>query len=174
MSQTNSIKDFPCQVSRTASWLSVVSPVALSKRPHGLLRAHAFVHTLSLVASTRWLCSPHMSRHIASLSPPPPPPNGLFLSTQPQEQVSATMQAALGASGVEGVFRRGCEHVMRVARRHSTTLSSLLHSVLLDPLVTWSPDRDQAGTKKVCCTSNIIHLHVAPLPRLRLCLCLQH
>ena len=73
------------------------------------------------------------------------------------------MQAALGATGVEGAFRRGCERVMRVARIHSTTLSGLLQSVLLDPLVAWSPDRDQAGTKKVCCTSSFMHLHVAHL-----------
>ncbi|KAL0031856.1 hypothetical protein WJX79_000268 [Trebouxia sp. C0005] len=63
-------------------------------------------------------------------------------------RLTHTLQAALGATDVEGAFRRGCEHVMRVARRHSTTLSSLLQSILLDPLVTWSPDRDQAGTKK--------------------------
>ncbi|KAL0019463.1 hypothetical protein WJX77_007420 [Trebouxia sp. C0004] len=63
-------------------------------------------------------------------------------------RLTHTLQAALGATGVEGAFRRGCEHVMRVARRNSTSLSSLLQSVLLDPLVTWSPDRDQAGTKK--------------------------
>jgi phosphatidylinositol kinase/protein kinase (PI-3 family) len=73
------------------------------------------------------------------------------------------MQAALGATGVEGAFRRGCEHIIRVARRHSTTLSSLLQSVLVDPLVTWLPDRDQAGTKKVCCSPNFMHLHAAHL-----------
>ncbi|KAL0054989.1 hypothetical protein WJX82_005498 [Trebouxia sp. C0006] len=63
-------------------------------------------------------------------------------------RLTHTLQAALGATGVEGAFRRGCEHIIRVARRHSTTLSSLLQSVLVDPLVTWLPDRDQAGTKK--------------------------
>lgn len=79
-----------------------------------------------------------------------PLPMGYLCRHNHREHLSATMQAALGATGVEGAFRKGCEHVMRVARRHSTTLSSLLQSVLLDPLVTWSPDRDQAASKKVC------------------------
>lgn len=93
-------------------------------------------------------CIPDMPTPLAS------PLDRSLLSTQPQRALvsNMSMQAAMGATGVEGAFRRGCEHVMRVARRHSTTLSSLLQSVLLDPLVTWSPDKDQAATKKVCCT----------------------
>ena len=59
------------------------------------------------------------------------------------------LQAALGITGVEGGFRQGCEHVLRVARQHSTTLSSLLQAILTDPLVAWAPDKQQAGSKKV-------------------------
>ena len=59
------------------------------------------------------------------------------------------MQAALGVTGMEGGFRQGCQHILRVARQHSTTLSSLLQAILVDPLVAWAPDKQQAGTKKV-------------------------
>ena len=59
------------------------------------------------------------------------------------------MQAALGATSVEGSFRTGCEHIMRVARQYSSTFNALLQSILLDPLVSWASDRQQASTKKV-------------------------
>lgn len=59
------------------------------------------------------------------------------------------MQAALGVTGVEGGFRQGCEHILRVSRQHSTTLSGLLHAILTDPLVTWAPGKQQASSKKV-------------------------
>ena len=54
-------------------------------------------------------------------------------------------------TGVDGSFRQGCEHILRVARKHSATLGSLLGSILRDPLVTWALDRQQAGSKKVSC-----------------------
>lgn len=59
------------------------------------------------------------------------------------------IQAALGVTGVEGGFRQGCEHILRVARQHSGTLSSLLQAILTDPLVTWAPGKQQASSKKV-------------------------
>ena len=59
------------------------------------------------------------------------------------------VQAALGVTGVEGGFRQGCEHILRVARHHSSTLSSLLQAILTDPLVTWAPSKQQASSKKV-------------------------
>lgn len=68
------------------------------------------------------------------------------------------MQAALGAAGVEGPFRKGCEHIMRVVRGHSATLHSLLQSLLLDPLVAWTPDRQQAGNKKVKLDLHLKHV----------------
>ena len=70
------------------------------------------------------------------------------------------MQAALGVTGVEGGFRQGCEHVLRVARQHSTTLSSLLQAILTDPLVTWVSDKQQAGSKKV---RHLLAQHCLPL-----------
>lgn len=68
------------------------------------------------------------------------------------------MQAALGAAGMEGPFRKGCEHIMRVVMGHSATLHSLLQYLLLDPLVAWTPDRQQAGNKKVKSDLHLNHV----------------
>ncbi|RKP02527.1 hypothetical protein CXG81DRAFT_10657 [Caulochytrium protostelioides] len=44
---------------------------------------------------------------------------------------------ALGVTGVEGPFRRGCESVYRVMREHRDALNAVLETFLHDPLCEW-------------------------------------
>ncbi|AAZ10671.1 hypothetical protein, conserved [Trypanosoma brucei brucei TREU927] len=44
---------------------------------------------------------------------------------------------ALGITGVDGVFRLTCELVMKILRRHSENLLSILEAFIYDPLINW-------------------------------------
>lgn len=79
-----------------------------------------------------------------------------FWQSTSSRQLQVLLQAALGVTGVEGGFRQGCEHILRVARQHSTTLMSLLKAILTDPLVSWAPDKQQASSKKVTVLSRLV------------------
>ncbi|RKO94051.1 kinase-like domain-containing protein, partial [Blyttiomyces helicus] len=52
-------------------------------------------------------------------------------------RLTRNLRAALGISGVEGVFRVACEHVLRVARENREVLLTLLDAFVYDPLVDW-------------------------------------
>lgn len=58
------------------------------------------------------------------------------------------LQAALGITGVEGAFRKGCESILAVSRRHAPDLTSLMQAVLTDPLVSWGGEK-RPNSRKV-------------------------
>lgn len=52
-------------------------------------------------------------------------------------RLTHTIQAALGLTGVEGVFRKNCEAVLQVLQGNKDVLLMLLQVFLWDPLVEW-------------------------------------
>ena len=48
------------------------------------------------------------------------------------------MTEAMGATGIEGSFRKCCEVTLRVLRKEMDTLLSVLKPFVHDPLVEWS------------------------------------
>ncbi|KNA03521.1 hypothetical protein SOVF_208360 [Spinacia oleracea] len=53
-------------------------------------------------------------------------------------RLTQTLEAALGLTGVEGVFRENCEAVIGVLRRNKDLLLMLLEVFVWDPLVEWT------------------------------------
>jgi phosphatidylinositol kinase/protein kinase (PI-3 family) len=56
---------------------------------------------------------------------------------------------ALGATGVDGVYRKGCEITMEVLRENKDSLISVLEAFIHDPLVEWQ----EAKRREVCAFS---------------------
>lgn len=54
----------------------------------------------------------------------------------------------MGVMGVEGKFRRCCEHVLRTLQEHSVNLMVILEVVIFDPLYKWSLSPLQARNKQ--------------------------
>lgn len=63
---------------------------------------------------------------------------------------------ALGATGVDGVYRKGCEITMEVLRENKDSLISVLEAFIHDPLVEWQ----EAKKREVCAN---VKLRVATL-----------
>lgn len=57
-------------------------------------------------------------------------------------RMTHNIEAALGVTGTEGVFRSACEQVLRAMRRGRETLLTLLEAFIYDPLVDWTPDSE--------------------------------
>ncbi|XP_066914478.1 serine/threonine-protein kinase ATR-like isoform X3 [Clytia hemisphaerica] len=60
-------------------------------------------------------------------------------------RMTHNMVKAMGALGYEGVFRKSCEHTMKVMRREKESLLSVLNTFLYDPLVEWKKDSRRAA-----------------------------
>lgn len=71
------------------------------------------------------------------------------------------MQAALGLTGVEGMFRKGCENILTVSRKHASSLTRLMQAILTDPLVCWSGEK-RPGSKKVSPMSLALNAMLEP------------
>jgi serine/threonine-protein kinase ATR len=52
-------------------------------------------------------------------------------------RLSPNLVDALGATGVDGVFRRACEIAMELLRENKDSLISVLEAFIHDPLVEW-------------------------------------
>jgi phosphatidylinositol kinase/protein kinase (PI-3 family) len=63
-------------------------------------------------------------------------------------RMTATMQAALGVSGIDGTFSSCSEGVLRVLRTNKETLLTLLEAFVYDPLVDWAADRLQVERRR--------------------------
>lgn len=50
-----------------------------------------------------------------------------------------------GLNGVEGLFRKSCEHTLDAMRRGKDTLLTLLEAFVYDPLVDWTPEVMELG-----------------------------
>ncbi|KFM68138.1 Serine/threonine-protein kinase SMG1, partial [Stegodyphus mimosarum] len=64
-------------------------------------------------------------------------------------RMTPNIRSALGLTGVEGVFRTSCEHVLKVLRRGRETLLTLLEAFVYDPLVDWTPGSEGGYTGAV-------------------------
>ncbi|XP_054706809.1 serine/threonine-protein kinase SMG1-like [Uloborus diversus] len=64
-------------------------------------------------------------------------------------RMTPNIMTALGLTGVEGVFRISCEHVLKVLRRGRETLLTLLEAFVYDPLVDWTPGNEGGYTGSV-------------------------
>ncbi|XP_028310240.1 serine/threonine-protein kinase SMG1 isoform X2 [Gouania willdenowi] len=53
-------------------------------------------------------------------------------------RMTHNIEAALGVTGVEGIFRLSCEQVIQIMRRGRETLLTLLEAFVYDPLVDWT------------------------------------
>jgi PI-3-kinase-related kinase SMG-1 len=53
-------------------------------------------------------------------------------------RMTQNLEHALGLTGVDGVFRLSCEHVMQTLRRGRETLLTLLEAFVYDPLLDWT------------------------------------
>ncbi|XP_060802702.1 serine/threonine-protein kinase SMG1 [Amyelois transitella] len=63
-------------------------------------------------------------------------------------RMTPNLVTALGVTGVEGIFRLACEHVLRTMRRGRETLLTLLEAFVYDPLVEWGAAGGVAGGGK--------------------------
>lgn len=57
-------------------------------------------------------------------------------------RMTHNIEAALGVTGVEGIFRLSCEQVVQMMRRGRETLLTLLEAFVYDPLVDWTAGGD--------------------------------
>ncbi|KAG8199800.1 hypothetical protein JTE90_000893 [Oedothorax gibbosus] len=64
-------------------------------------------------------------------------------------RMTPNIKTALGITGIEGVFRTSCEHVLKVLRRGRETLLTLLEAFVYDPLVEWTPGSEGGYTGAV-------------------------
>lgn len=63
-------------------------------------------------------------------------------------RLTRDMVAALGATGVEGVFRKTCEKTMQVLRDNKTTIVTILNVLLHDPLYSWTVSSTDAMNRQ--------------------------
>jgi FKBP12-rapamycin complex-associated protein len=61
---------------------------------------------------------------------------------------------ALGVTGVDGVYRHTCEHVMKLLRRHKDNLLSVLEAFIYDPLINWKLKPKEDSTSAVAVAGN--------------------
>ncbi|XP_063363539.1 serine/threonine-protein kinase SMG1, partial [Cydia amplana] len=62
-------------------------------------------------------------------------------------RMTPNLVTALGVTGVEGIFRLACEHVLRTMRRGRETLLTLLEAFVYDPLVEWGGTKKRRGER---------------------------
>ncbi|CAG9854398.1 unnamed protein product [Phyllotreta striolata] len=55
----------------------------------------------------------------------------------------------MGASGVEGIFRRSCEKTMEVLRQNGQTINTILEVLLYDPLYVWTITNAEANKRQI-------------------------
>nr|CAD7257208.1 unnamed protein product [Timema shepardi] len=64
-------------------------------------------------------------------------------------RMTPNIKAALGVTGVEGIFRLACEHVLKVMKKGRETLLTLLEAFVYDPLIDWTPGNEAGYTGAV-------------------------
>ncbi|CAB3374703.1 Hypothetical predicted protein [Cloeon dipterum] len=64
-------------------------------------------------------------------------------------RMTPNLQTALGVTGVEGIFRLSCEHVLRTMKYGRETLLTLLEAFVYDPLIDWTPENEAGYTGAV-------------------------
>ncbi|XP_039962774.1 serine/threonine-protein kinase Smg1 [Bactrocera tryoni] len=61
-------------------------------------------------------------------------------------RMTPNLEEALGITGIEGTYRLGCEHVLKILRKERETLLTLLEAFVYDPLVDWTVSDDGTTT----------------------------
>ncbi|XP_076458807.1 serine/threonine-protein kinase SMG1-like [Babylonia areolata] len=61
-------------------------------------------------------------------------------------RMTQNIEAALGVTGIEGIFRLSSEHVLRTMRKGRETLLTLLEAFVYDPLVDWTTGNEGGYT----------------------------
>uniref|UniRef100_A0A1B6CNV0 non-specific serine/threonine protein kinase n=1 Tax=Clastoptera arizonana TaxID=38151 RepID=A0A1B6CNV0_9HEMI len=64
-------------------------------------------------------------------------------------RLTPNLRAALGVTGVEGMFRLSCEHVLKVMKKGRETVLTLLEAFVYDPLIDWTPGIETGYTGAV-------------------------
>nr|XP_032520862.1 serine/threonine-protein kinase SMG1 isoform X1 [Danaus plexippus plexippus] len=78
-------------------------------------------------------------------------------------RMTPNIVTALGVTGVEGIFRLACEHVVRTMRRGRETLLTLLEAFVYDPLVEWGGGRRKRGARHVRAAKAMLAVRVREL-----------
>ncbi|XP_038206209.1 serine/threonine-protein kinase SMG1 [Zerene cesonia] len=78
-------------------------------------------------------------------------------------RMTPNLVTALGVTGVEGIFRLACEHVIRTMRRGRETLLTLLEAFVYDPLVEWGGGRRRRGARHVRAARAMLAVRVQEL-----------
>ena len=66
-----------------------------------------------------------------------------------QSYSQGLMQGAFGVTGVEGLYRSSCQAVLTALRRNRQAVTLLMEAILVDPLVEWAPNREDAAANQV-------------------------
>lgn len=107
---------------------------------------------LLVVVSSLMPCPPTKP---SSFSPPPgfhtyvptrTPHPTLPRNTPPR--LTQTLVTALGATGVDGLFRVSCEAALSALRTRKDSAAALLDAVLADPGVEWAAEREDAAARQ--------------------------
>lgn len=64
-------------------------------------------------------------------------------------RLTPNLRATLGVTGVEGMFRLTCEHVLKVMKKGRETVLTLLEAFVYDPLIDWTPGNEAGYTGAV-------------------------
>ncbi|CAH1281058.1 unnamed protein product [Diabrotica balteata] len=63
-------------------------------------------------------------------------------------RLTRDMVDAMGASGVEGIFKKSCERTMEVLRQNAQTINTILEVLLYDPLYAWTVTSAEANKRQ--------------------------
>lgn len=69
-------------------------------------------------------------------------------------RMTRDLVAAMGCSGVDGIFRRSCERTMDVLRCNKRTIITILEVLLYDPLYAWALTSRQANSRQSMVSSS--------------------
>ncbi|XP_014248245.1 serine/threonine-protein kinase SMG1 isoform X2 [Cimex lectularius] len=64
-------------------------------------------------------------------------------------RLTQNLRAALGVTGIEGIYRQTCERVLEVLKSGQETLLTLLEAFVYDPLIDWTPLNEDGYTGAV-------------------------
>ncbi|KAK4874732.1 hypothetical protein RN001_014092 [Aquatica leii] len=64
-------------------------------------------------------------------------------------RLTRDIEAGMGVSGVEGVFRKSCEYTLEVLKKNSETIISILEVLLYDPLYAWTVTPAEAYNRQL-------------------------
>lgn len=70
-------------------------------------------------------------------------------------RLSRDLVAALGSTGIEGVFRKSCEKTMEVLRMNKTTIVTIIEVLIHDPLYSWALTNQKVRKRQQHCENAV-------------------